>query len=217
MGKDWADRLYHIPFGMVSLEDGAMSTRKGKVVLLEDALNKAVAKSLVIINEKNPDLEDKENVAEQVGVGAVIFSALYNSRIKDIVFKYDKVLNFEGETAPYIQYTNARANSVLTRLGETDYSIADFEGINSEEGNAVIAQLEKFPQIIVSAVEKNEPCYISRFLIELCKEYNRFYFAHRIIDQPKEIAAVRGMLTEATHIVIEEGLRLLGISAPKKM
>lgn len=217
LGNDWYDRLYHIAFGMVSLESGAMSTRKGKVVLLEDVLNKAVEKSLETINEKNPDLEDKEEIAEQVGVGAVIFSALYNSRIKDIVFKYDKVLNFDGETAPYIQYTNARANSVLEKLEDVDYEKSDYNGVLNEEGYALIAQLSKFPETIIAAVDKNEPCFISRYLIELCKGYNRFYFAHRIIDQPLGIKAARGLLTYTTHIVLEEGLRLLGIKAPKKM
>ncbi|HKL73820.1 MAG TPA: arginine--tRNA ligase [Clostridia bacterium] len=217
LGEPWYKSLVHVPFGMVSLEDGAMSTRKGKVVLLEDALNKAVEKSLVIIEQKSPDLEGKEEVAEMVGVGAIIFSALYNNRIKDIVFSYDKVLNFDGETGPYIQYTNARCNSVLEKLGSLDYEKADFDAINNPEGNAVIAALEAFPKILTDAIEKYEPCYVARYLVNLCQEFNRFYYAHRILNEKESVVIARAMLVKCTHVVIEEGLRLLGISAPKKM
>ena len=115
MGKDWAKDLVHVAYGMVSLEEGAMSTRKGNVVFLEDVINKCIEKAYKVIEDKNPDLENKEDVARKVGVGAVIFGALYNSKIKDITFSYDKVLNFEGETSVYVQYTCARAKSVLTK------------------------------------------------------------------------------------------------------
>ena len=143
MGKDWAKDCVHVPFGMVSLEDGAMSTRKGKVVLLEDVLNKAVSKSLDIISEKNPDIENKEEVAETVGVGAVVFFALYNNRIKDMVFSYDKVLNFDGETALYVQYTTARCKSILRKVGDFDYSKSDFSGLDNEESAAVSAAVSQ--------------------------------------------------------------------------
>ena len=218
LGKDWG--VYHIPFGMVSLEDGAMSTRKGKVVLLEDVLNKAVEKAHAIITEKNPDLEDKEKIAEQVGVGAVIFSTLYNNRIKDIVFSYDKVLSFEGETGPYVQYTNARCNSVLAKIGDQAVLNGDggnYQGINNKEGLRVIALLEKFSQTLMETAERYEPCYISRYLVELSQAFNRFYYEHRIIDAEEGVKKARAELVAAVHIVLEEGLRLLGISAPKQM
>ncbi|HOO22093.1 MAG TPA: arginine--tRNA ligase [Clostridia bacterium] len=218
LGEPWHSSLIHVPFGMVSLEDGAMSTRKGKVVLLEDVLNKAVEKSLKIIEEKNPGLENKEDVAEKVGVGAVIFSTLYNNRIKDIVFSYDKVLNFDGETGPYVQYTNARCNSVLEKVGDVDFAQADFDAINNDEGNAVVAALESFGQVLFDATEKFEPCYVSRYLVNLCQSYNKFYLAHRIVNAETQGARIaRAMLTKCVHTVIEEGLRLLGISAPEKM
>ena len=218
LGKDWG--VYHIPFGMVSLEDGAMSTRKGKVVLLEDVLNKAVEKAHAIITEKNPDLEDKEKIAEQVGVGAVIFSTLYNNRIKDIVFSYDKVLSFEGETGPYVQYTNARCNSVLAKIGDQavlNGDGGDYQGINNKEGLRVIALLEKFSQTLMETAERYEPCYNSRYLVELSQAFNRFYYEHRIIDAEEGVKKARAELVAAVHIVLEEGLRLLGISAPKQM
>ena len=217
LGESWHDSLVHVPFGMVSLEDGAMSTRKGKVVLLEDVLNKAVEKSLAIIESKNPDLQNKEDVAEKVGVGAVIFSALYNNRIKDIVFSYDKVLNFDGETGPYVQYTNARCNSVLEKVGEIDITKANFDAVNNQECNAVIALLELFPKVLGDCLEKYEPCYLSRYLVNLCQEFNRFYFAHRILNEEEGVKTARAILVKCTKTVIEEGLSLLGISAPKKM
>lgn len=220
MGVDW--NAIHIPFGMVSLEDGVMSTRKGKVILLEDVLNKAVEKSLAIITDKNPNLINREETAEMVGVGAVIFSTLYNNRIKDIVFTYDKVLNFDGETGPYVQYTNARCNSVLKKVDAeqllNDNSIVcDYEGINNKEGLNLVAVLEKFPEVLYEVTEKYEPCYLSRYLIELCQAFNRFYYEHRIIDAEEEQKKARAQLVKATHIVIEEGLKLLGIAAPEQM
>ena len=217
LGKEWAKDMIHVAFGMVSLEDGAMSTRKGKVVLLKDALNKAVEKSYDIIAQKNPDLPNKEEVAEQVGVGAVIFSTLYNNRIKDIVFSYDKVLNFDGETAPYVQYTNARTVSLLKKIGKIDESKADFSGLDNEESEVVAKRLSDFTNVLREAAAKYEPCVLARYLVELCKEFNRFYLAHRIQNEEEGVKTARAMLVKATHIVLEEGLRLLGIAAPQQM
>lgn len=217
LGEPWAKDMAHIPFGMVSLEDGAMSTRKGKVVLLEDVLNKAVSKSYDVIKAKSPDLENKEEVAEIVGVGAVVFSALYNSRIKDMTFSYDKVLNFDGETAPYVQYTVARCKSVMRKAGKYEAEKADFEGIINDDGTAVVSALGKFPTVIADAADKYEPCYVARYLVDLCRDYNKFYFNNRILNAPDGTRESRLMLTEAVETVLEEGLRLLGISAPEKM
>ena len=216
LGKEWAKDCVHVAFGMVSMESGAMSTRKGKVIYLEDVLNKAVEKSYEIINEKSPQLENKEETAEMVGVGAVIFSVLYNNRIKDIVFSYDKVLNFDGETGPYVQYTNARCLSVLNKVGKCD-AVPDFSAVDNAEGQAVIALLERFPSVLRESVEKYEPCCIGRFLVDLCKSYNRFYLVHRITGEAEQVKKARAMLTNAVHTVLEEGLRLMGIDAPKKM
>lgn len=217
LGKPWAKDMEHVAFGMVSLEDGAMSTRKGRVAYLKDALDKAVEKSLEIITEKSPNLEDKEDVAEKVGVGAVIFSTLYNNRIKDMVFTYDKVLNFEGETGPYVQYTNARCLSVLNKVGRYDGSEADYSAIDDDESAYIITLLEKFTDVLRDVVSKNEPCILARYLVDLAQSYNKFYLVDKIAGEPVPIMTARAMLTEATHIVIEEGLRLLGIAAPKRM
>ena len=215
MGYPWAKDLEHIAFGMVSLPDGAIKSRAGNVVFLEDVLNRAVEKSLQVITEKSPDLENKKEIAEQVGVGAVIFSVLYNNRIKDIVFNYDKVLNFDGETGPYVQYTHARCCSVLAKgtLGREK----DFSALDNEESVEVVKLLDTFPDAVREAADKREPCVLSRHIVELAKAYNKFYLAHRIINAPKGAKNVRLMLTSAVRQVIKNGLTLLGMGAPEKM
>ena len=133
-----AEDMEHIAFGMVSMEDGAMSTRSGRVIWLQDVLDKAVDKALAIIEEKNPNSADKQATAESVGVGAVVFSALWNNRIKDIVFSFDKVLNFDGETAPYVQYTYARCASALRKGGAYDINNMDFSAITDDDGYELV-------------------------------------------------------------------------------
>lgn len=217
MGNTWAKDCVHVPFGMVSLEDGAMSTRDGKVVLLKDTLNKAVEKSLTIITEKNPNLDNKEDVAEKVGVGAVIFSTLYNGRIKDVVFSYDKVLNFDGETGPYVQYTNARINSIMNKAGSVDFSKADFNVLCDDESTNLVALLNQFKDVLRDVINKYEPSSLSRYLVKLSQAFNKFYLANRILGEEESVKAARLMLIKSVHIVLVEGLRLLGIEAPEKM
>ena len=214
MGKDWAKDMIHIAYGMVSMEDGAMSTRAGKVVFLEDVLNKCVQKAADIIEEKNPNLENKEDVAKKVGTGAVIFSALFNNKIKDIVFSYDKVLNFDGETCPYVQYTGARCNSVLLKGGFSgEFNVDEY----SNEEYDVVSLLGDFPEIVKSAGEKYEPSLITRYAVDLAEAYNKFYFNSRIIDAPESVRSLRLAITKATQVTLTNALRLLGISIPEKM
>ncbi len=214
MGKEWAKDLVHVAYGMVSLEDGSMSTRKGKVVYLEDVIEKCVEKALGIITEKNPSLENKEAIARTVGVGAVIFGALYNNKIKDITFSYDKVLNFDGETSCYVQYTCARANSVLEKGGHAggfavgNICVQEFE---------LIKVLADFPGVLHDALEKYEPCFIARYAVDLAQVYNKFYFDCSILNAEKEVRGFRLALTEATLIVLKNALGLLGIGVPEKM
>lgn len=220
--KDWAKDLVHVQFGMVSLEDGTMSTRRGKVVLLQDVLDKAKEKALEIITQKNPELEDREQIADMVGTGAVVFGTLYNNRIKDIVFSYDKALNFDGETGPYLQYTMARCTSVLEKGGYQDIFDSAFEykdeywGVDNKEGEAVVALLDAFPSVLAEAGEKYEPSLIARYLIDLAQAFNKFYYEHRILIQGREQAG-RLALVCAVKLVLGEGLRLLGINAPHQM
>lgn len=216
-GESWAKDLVHVNFGMVSLPDGAIKTRAGNYILLEDVLNKSVEKALQIITEKSPDLENKEEVAEQVGIGAVLFSVLYNSRIKDIVFSYDRVLNFDGETGPYVQYTHARCNSVLKKAGAYDGGEVDYSGISDEESSEVVKLIASFPEAVKAAAEKYEPCFVARHLVSLAQSYNRFYLANRIANAEPKIRNARVLLTTAVKNVLESGLALLGIAAPEKM
>ena len=215
MGNEWAKDCIHVAFGMVSLEDGAMSTRKGKVVWLEDVINKCIEKAYTVINEKNPDLENKGEIAEKVGVGAVIFGALYNNKIKDIVFSYDKVLSFEGETSVYVQYTGARANSVLNKSGEKVCIPENYEP-NAQEFE-VIKELASFSDVLNEAAEKYEPCYVSRFAVSLAQKFNKFYIDCKILTAEGAVKDFRLALTKATLQTLKNALAILGIGVPDKM
>ncbi len=217
MGYAWAKDLVHVAYGMVSLEDGAMSTRKGKVVWLEDVISRCVERAREILEEKNPALENKDAVAETVGVGAVVFGALCNNKIKDITFSYDKALNFDGETSVYVQYTCARAASVLNK--------AQIEGLAGGAAPAAVGAAEfelvklltEFPAAVLQAAERYEPSIISRFCLDAAKLYNKFYLDCKILQAEGEVRAFRLSLTQAALSVLKTGLGLLGIGVPEKM
>ena len=215
MGKDWAKDLVHVAYGMVSLEEGTMSTRKGNVVFLEDVINKCIEKAYTIIDEKNPNLEGKMEVAQKVGVGAVIFGALYNSKIKDIVFSYDKVLTFDGETSVYVQYTCARANSILQKGGVvTEYEIPELCAQEIE----LVKALSTFPETVKAAAEKYEPSLIARFAVDVSQKFNKFYFDCKILAaEDEKVKKFRLALTNATLQALKNAFGLLGIGIPDKM
>ena len=219
MGKPWAKDLVHVAYGMVSLLDDngnqvAMSTRNGTVVLLEDVLKKCHEKCLEIIEQKNPDLEDKENVARQVGTGAVIFGALSNSKIKDIAFSYSKILNFDGETGPYVQYTAARIKSVLRKGG----AIGKYEIKNvNEDEYQLIALLSTFPDVVKAAAERLEPFFVTRYAIDVASAFNKFYFDCKIIGDDANETNFRLAISSATLTVLSSALTLLGIKVPERM
>lgn len=219
MGYEWAQDCVHVAYGMVSLAEGSMSTRKGNVVWLSKVLDAAVAKAKSIIEEKNPDLADKDEVAEKIGVGAVMFSALQNGRIKDITFSLDKVLNFEGETCPYLQYTYARTNSVLAKAGNAINAKAtpDYASLDNAESKELIKLINRYPNIIKDAAEKYEPSILSKYLIDLAQAYNKFYFEHRILNEETSRQLPRLFATDATNKIIKNGLSLLGIDVPQHM
>ena len=219
MGYEWSKDLEHVAFGMVSLEGGkTLSTRKGNVLLLEDVLNSAVDRAKQIMKEKTPDLDHPEEVAKQVGIGAVVFGVLYNSRIKDIAFSYDRVLSFEGETAPYVQYTHARCHSVLRKGRELSTEKADYSALNNEFAWQVVRLCAEFPEAVVQAMQKNEPYLLTRQVMEIAKAYNRFYYEVRIIDEEDPAGSLaRLQLTDAARTIIHTGLGLLGIVAPERM
>ena len=219
MGKPWAKDMVHVAFGMVSLEDGTMSTRKGKVLFLEDVIAKCNEKAYSIINAKNPDLENKEEVAKAVGTGAVIFGALINSRIKDIVFSYDKALNFDGETGPYCQYTYARAASVLAKAG-LDKEGAEFKFTATELSPVeydLVSVLSNFPAVVMAAADKYEPSLVTRYAVDLAAAFNKFYFDCKILGAEEDVRNFRLALTKATKTTLKNALSLLGIKTPEKM
>lgn len=215
MGREWAKDLVHVAYGMVSLEDGAMSTRKGRVVWLEDVIEKCVEKAYAVISEKNPDAEDKQKIAETVGLGAVIFGALYNNKIKDITFSYDKVLSFDGETSVYVQYTCARANSVLQKCGEKEKLPENYEPSATEY--EVVKTLAAFGDAVKDAGEKYEPSTVARYAVDLAQKYNKFYIECKILTTEGEAKDFRLALTRATLQTLENALGLLGIGVPDKM
>lgn len=217
MGYDWAKDLVHVPFGLVSLESGKLSTRHGNVVLMEDLLKGSIDETRKIIEEKNPDLPDKENVAKQVGIGAVIFNDLYNGRIKDVVFSWSKMLNFDGETGPYVQYTNARACSVIKKAGDVDLTKADYSALSDEASFEVCKLLNNYFSKIQDAADKYEPSVISRYLVDLSQAFNKFYHDNPIIVEDEGVKAARLTLVKAVNSVLVKGLALLGISAPEQM
>ena len=215
LGEPWAKDLEHIAFGMVSLADGTMSSRHGKVVYLEDVLNSAVQKAKEIIYVKNPDLENKDEIAEQVGVGAVIFGALQNNRIKDITFSYEKVLNFDGETCPYVQYTHARANSLLEKAGDYDLGKADFSCL--ENAHELVSAIASFGDAIQAAADKREPSIVTRLAVDVAELFNKYYIDNRILNAEDGVKEARLALTAAVRQVLKNALSLLGIAAPNKM
>ena len=216
MGFDGAKDMEHVAFGMVSLEDGAMSTRGGRVVWLKEVLDRAVEKARAIVAEKNPDCENKDDIAEAVGVGAVVFSALWNSRIKDIVFSFDKVLNFDGETSPYVQYTHARCASVLRKAG-APAAEPDLRALSSDEAYETVKAVLSFEDAVRSAARYREPCYVTRYAVDLAEKFNRFYYAERIITEDEAATAAKLALTDAVARTLRAALSLVGIKAPDEM
>ncbi|MDV3428564.1 MAG: arginine--tRNA ligase [Bacillota bacterium] len=215
-GFKWADDMVHVGFGLVKLADKKLSTRHGDVVFLEELLHESIAKTLEIINEKNPNLENKEEVAKKIGVGAVIFSNLKNSREKDIVFKWEDVLSFEGESGPYVQYTYARGKSIL-RKADVDYKDADLTLLNSFEEFELVKLLGSYKKWIDLSIEKYEPSMITRYTLEVAKAFNKFYNAKGILNADTEVKKARLCLVEAADIVIKSALGLIGVETVEKM
>lgn len=216
MGYDWARDMEHVAFGMVSYEGRALSTREGYVVYLDELLERAVEKARVIIDEKSPNLADKDKVARQVGIGAVVFFDLFNNRIKDIDFRWERALNFDGETGPYVQYTHARCCSVLAKAGQIA-AAPDYAALDNPTAQEVVRTLERFPEVVREACQRNEPSLVTRFSVELASNFNRFYYENHILVEDPAQSAARVNLTAATASCIRTALSLIGVEAPEKM
>lgn len=223
MGNQWAQNCIHVQFGMVSLAEGTLSTRKGRVVFLEDVLNKAVEKTREVVVEKGVVSENIDRVAEEVGIGAVVFNELAHNRIKDYTFDWDKVLNFEGETGPYVQYTHARSCSLLRKAGKDMVSKAknldniDYEKLTSNTMYELAKLIHNMPEVIKEAADRYEPSVITRHVVKIAQGFNRFYNEERILQGDATGTVSRLTLVIATKNAIKNGLALLGIKAPERM
>lgn len=219
--EKYTKELVHVPYGMVRLKTGKMSTREGTVIYLQDLLNDAIKKAALVLEEKNSDLDDKELIAKQVGVGAVVFNDLKTTKIKDVIFDLDEMLRFDGETGPYIQYTYVRTKSILKKaefnIDNIDIESVKFELLNTNDEIELIKLLDKFSDIIRRSAENYEPSILARYLIDVASQFSRFYNNCTVITDDIELKKVRCLLVYITGIVIKKGLAILGIEAPDKM
>ncbi|MDO5714529.1 MAG: arginine--tRNA ligase [Tissierellia bacterium] len=221
MGYDWAYDCVHVPFGMVALEEGTLSTRRGNVLYLEDVLNKSVEKVQDILKareeERGEALENRDQLAKQVGIGAVKFQELFNQRIKDYIFDWDKTLSFEGETGPYVQYTHARICSLLQRGNFNLEDDINTELLNKKEEIDILRSMYAFTDSVIDAHEKYEPYFITRYIVDLAKIFNKYYNSTTIITDDLELTKARLLLSYGIKNILSKGLELLGIEAPMKM
>ena len=218
MGYDWADGLMHIPYGLVSLDGAKLSTRGGNIIYAEDILKEAIERASNAINEKNPDLADKETVAKMVGVGAVIFHDLFNQRIKNVEFSWNEVLSFEGTTGPYAQYTYARAKSILRKAKEDIFKgEINYDALADDVTYALLKCLNGYEDAIVSAAEKNEPSVVARYIISLATAFNKFYHEVPILQADEDTKTARLYVTNLVQTVLKEASGLLGMECPEEM
>ena len=221
LGYEWAkDQLVHVPYGLVSLKGGKLSTRKGNIIYAEDILNESVNRIKEIIAEKNPNLPDKDDVAHKVGVGAILFNDLYNQRIKDVVFDWDKLLNFDGETGPYVQYTYARAASILRKRQMTEAQIPgniDCSVLTDDASIALLKEINRYPEVIKMAADRLEPSVVARYAMAVAQAFNKFYHDNQCIVEDETVCNARIKLLSVAKGILKDSLGLLGIECPEQM
>lgn len=224
MGADWVDQCEHVPFGLMRFEGKKMSTRRGKIVYLEEVLDEAVARALQIIEEKNSSLEHKEEVAEAVGIGAIIFGDLKNNRLNEVDFSLEEALNFDGETGPYLQYTYARTQSVLSKgraAGEPESGTAGpDQAVNGQLGDSgweLLKLLTRFPDQLKRGIQNNEPSVMARYALDVAQAFNHFYNKERIVTEDSSLREARLKLTELTGASLARTMHLLGLKTPQRM
>lgn len=219
--EKYTKELVHVPYGMVRLKTGKMSTRDGTVIYLQDLLNDAIKKAKNVLTEKNNNLENQDLIAKQVGVGALVFNDLKTNKIKDVIFDLDEILRFDGETGPYVQYTYVRTKSILSKANfneeDIDINTIKFELLNSSEEIELIKLLDKFSESIKRSAEEYEPSILARYLIDVASQFSKFYNNQQVLTQDSNLKNARCILVYATSIVIKKGLAVLGIEAPNKM
>jgi len=218
MEYSWVKGMHHVPFGHIRFKDENMSTRKGNIIFLEDVLDKASELALKIIKEKNPDLENKEEIAKKIGIGSVIFNDLKNYRIKDITFNWDEILNFNGETGAYLQYTHARINSLLKKFIEMYKTLSFSENIIfNDDGYNICILLNDFENIVIKASKEFEPSIISKYLLDLASQFNSFYNTYKVVTDDKAISISRALVVLGVKKVLKQGIELLGMEAVEEM
>ena len=217
MQLDWEPRVEHVAFGMMRLPEGKLSTRQGKVVFLSDVLDRAVSEAAAVIADKNPDLADAAEIAEQVGVGAIIFNDLKRERIKDVLFQWDEVLSFEGETGPYVQYSHARLCSIQRKAEAAGEGQAAPDWSALEEARGLILTLGRYPEALRTAASTTEPSHVTQYLLGLCREVNSWYAQNRVLGEAPGLTAARLALVDAARLIIQSGLGMLGVAAPDEM
>jgi arginyl-tRNA synthetase len=218
LGCEWESRVEHVDFGLL-LGPGRvkLATRKGEVLVLDDLLDEVVAEARAIIEEKNPELADRARVAEQVGLGALVFNDLKRERIKDVVFDKAEILAFEGETGPYVQYTHARLASILRKADEAGGEVGTPDWAQLEDAAAILLALGRFPSVVASAAARCEPSELAQYLLALCRTLSTWLVDHRVLAEESDLRAARLVLVRGAKVVLANGLGLLGVAAPAEM